>query len=331
SFLIALTQAPANNPPGGLTGGGLDDRFDFQMTSGELTNGSGIDYRSGTYHTFGNNGSVPLNGDINIPSSTALPGLSNRVTILNLLTTVTDHLPVVADFRIPSSTPTTTALVSSLNPSSVGQSVTFTATVTPSAATGTVSFRDNGVEIGTGTLSSGQATFSTSTLTVATHPMTAVYLGDATYDTSTSGTVNQVVNPIVGSFQFSAATYSAPEGDSGTSTVTITVSRTGGTAAGSVDYATSDGTATAGSDYVAASGTLDFPANDTSKTFTVTVNGDTPFEPDETVNLTLSNPTNGGAVGTPGSAVLTIANDDLPPTLQVQSFTPSGGGFRVKF
>lgn len=100
SFVDIHTQAPAVNPPGGLTGGGLDDRFDFQLFSNELTDGSGFEYVSGTYRAFGNNGSVALNGNINATTSTALPGLSNRVQVLNLLTTVTDHLPVVADFRV---------------------------------------------------------------------------------------------------------------------------------------------------------------------------------------------------------------------------------------
>src|SRR5262245_47629087 len=43
------TQAPAVNPPNGLTGGGLDDRFDFQLQSSELTDGQGFEYVSGTY------------------------------------------------------------------------------------------------------------------------------------------------------------------------------------------------------------------------------------------------------------------------------------------
>ncbi|HUR37607.1 MAG TPA: Ig-like domain-containing protein [Terriglobales bacterium] len=90
-------------------------------------------------------------------------------------------------------TPTTTALASSLNPSVFGSSVTFTATVSPAAATGTVSFKNGGVTIGTGTLPSGTATFSTSALTVATHPITAVYEGDPTYASSTSPTLLQTV------------------------------------------------------------------------------------------------------------------------------------------
>ncbi len=102
---------------------------------------------------------------------------------------------------------TTTMLQSSSNPAVFGQTVTFTATVTansPGSATpggvanvlagGTVDFLDNGVQIGTGTLnSSGQATFPTSILSVATHPITAVYVTSTDFTTSTSNQVNQGV------------------------------------------------------------------------------------------------------------------------------------------
>src|SRR5262249_33506902 len=74
------------------------------------------------------------------------------------------------------------------------------------------------------------------------------------------------------------------------------------------------GTATAGSDYTATSGTLNFAAGETAKTITVKVNGDQTVESNETVNVTLSNPT--GATIATGSAVGTITNDDgqTPPT-----------------
>ena len=57
-----------------------------------------------------------------------------------------------------------------------------------------------------------------------------------------------------------------------------------------VDYATSDGTALAGSDYTAASGALTFNAGDTSQTVQVTVLTDSEDESQETLTLTLSNP-----------------------------------------
>jgi len=98
SFVDTFTQAPMFAPAEGLTGGGLDDRFDFQIVSGEVMAPGGFTYVAGSYRTFGNNGSVPRNGDINDPRSTALPGLANRTEVLNLLTTFSDHLPVVADY-----------------------------------------------------------------------------------------------------------------------------------------------------------------------------------------------------------------------------------------
>jgi len=99
SFVAVMTQATTQSPPPGLTGGGLDDRFDFQLLSGEWVDGSGLEYRTGSYRAFGNNGSVGLNGSINDSSNTALTGLANRLDVLNLLTTVSDHLPVVVDYE----------------------------------------------------------------------------------------------------------------------------------------------------------------------------------------------------------------------------------------
>lgn len=93
----------------------------------------------------------------------------------------------------------------------------------------------------------------------------------------------------------------------------ITITRAGNTSSTvMVDYATSDGTAIAGSDYTSASGTLTFLSGETSKTFSVAIINDALDEPDETINLTLSNPTSGTTLGTPFAAVLTIVDDDAP-------------------
>jgi hypothetical protein len=95
---------------------------------------------------------------------------------------------------------TSTGLTSSLNPSAVGQSVAFTATVTASSPgggmpTGTVTFKDGTKTLGTGRLNaSGVATFTTSTFAKGNHSVTAVYAGSTSYKTSTSVVVTQVVN-----------------------------------------------------------------------------------------------------------------------------------------
>ena len=90
-------------------------------------------------------------------------------------------------------TSTTTALASSLNPSTVGASVNFTATVSPSAASGTVTFKDGATTLGTGTLSGGVASFATSSLALGSHSLTAEYAGDANHLASTSLVLTQTV------------------------------------------------------------------------------------------------------------------------------------------
>src|SRR5438874_1753666 len=100
------------------------------------------------------------------------------------------------------------------------------------------------------------------------------------------------------------------EGNSGTKVATFTVSHTGG--AFSVNYATANSTATAGSDYLAASGTLSFADGTSTQTVSVTINGDTIYEPNETFFLNLTGATNGGTIAR-SQGVGTIANDDTAP------------------
>ena len=93
-------------------------------------------------------------------------------------------------------TATTTAVSSSSsnNTSSYGVPLTLSAKVTPSAATGTVTFYDGVTTLGTGTLSNGTALYSTSTLTTGTHSnITASYGGDVDYSASTSLGIRQTV------------------------------------------------------------------------------------------------------------------------------------------
>jgi len=97
---------------------------------------------------------------------------------------------------------TTTTVATSGTPSTYGDSVTFTATVTRSGGldtpSGTVAFGDGGATIGSGTLSgsagTATATFTTSSLAAGSHTITAVYGGDSIFTGSTSSPVTQVVN-----------------------------------------------------------------------------------------------------------------------------------------
>jgi hypothetical protein len=76
-----------------------------------------------------------------------------------------------------------------------------------------------------------------------------------------------------------------------------------------VDYATSSGTATVGNDYGTSSGTLVFNPNQTVQRFTVPIMDDNINEPDEVLNLSLSN-ARGASLGFNSQATLTIIDDD---------------------
>ncbi|HVZ50565.1 MAG TPA: Ig-like domain repeat protein [Pseudolabrys sp.] len=192
-----------------------------------LTGGAGIATHSyasaGTYTA-----SVTYNSDGNFATSTGMGG-----QIVNKATTAT-------------------TLGTSLTPSVYGQSVTFTATVAVNSPgtgtpTGTVNFFSDSGSIGSGTLSGGVATLSVSNLPVGNHSITATYVGDNDFSTSTtaSGTAQQV--------------------NQGDSTTTVTTSAPGGSTFGqqvtftATVAATSPATGTP-------SGTVTFKDNTTSTT-----------------------------------------------------------------
>ena len=102
-------------------------------------------------------------------------------------------------------------LISSQNPSIFKQPLTFTAAVNPVPDAGSVQFKDNGVNLGSGVNlnSNGQADYSTSTLTTGVHVITAIYSGGLNYSGSTSNLLTQTVN----SPSLIMDTASLPNGD----------------------------------------------------------------------------------------------------------------------
>ncbi|MFM6271285.1 MAG: Calx-beta domain-containing protein, partial [Dolichospermum sp.] len=78
-----------------------------------------------------------------------------------------------------------------------------------------------------------------------------------------------------------------------------------------------NGTATAGSDYNNTPITVNFANGETSKTVTIPIIDDSLLESNETINLSLSNPTNGLTIGTQNNATVNIIDNDFKPTLTV--------------
>ena len=163
---------------GTLSGSQAYDDNGVSIGNGSLSGGIATFATSSL--TIGNHSITAVyNGDANFLASTAsaLPQTVNRAG-------------------------TITAIVSSLNPSVAGHSVTFTATVSASSPgsgtpTCTVTFRDGTNLLGTGLLSSGKASLSTSTLAAGDHTITAVYGGDGNFTGSTSSTLYQNMIPTV--------------------------------------------------------------------------------------------------------------------------------------
>ncbi|MBI1733651.1 MAG: SBBP repeat-containing protein [Candidatus Rokubacteria bacterium] len=127
-----------------------------------------------------------------------------------------------------------------------------------------------------------------------------------------------------GIVQFSATEYVTSEA-SGVAVITVT--RTGDTTAPvTVVFATADGTALAGADYVETSGTLSFALGETAKTFGVPIINDPIGDGDETLTLTLSDPTGGAVLGPRRSVTLTIRDDERAFNFLQDSFQVDEAG-----
>ncbi|MFM6199294.1 MAG: Calx-beta domain-containing protein, partial [Dolichospermum sp.] len=135
---------------------------------------------------------------------------------------------------------------------------------------------------------------------------------------------NTTYNPISsGKIAFSSPTYSFNE--NGNIVAAVTINRTGGSFGEvSVILTPSNGSAIAPSDYTNTPITVTFANGETSKTVTIPLINDSIYEPTETVNLTLSNPTGGATLGTQQTAILTIIdNDAIPGVIQFSNATYS--------
>ncbi|MGQ0432678.1 MAG: Calx-beta domain-containing protein [Microthrixaceae bacterium] len=136
-----------------------------------------------------------------------------------------------------------------------------------------------------------------------------------------------------GTIEFDPTTEDVAEGGTGSTNVSLTVTRTGSSCPATVAYSTGPGDsnpATAGADYVPVPfGLITFFSGETSKDVTLTILGDAVPEPDETVDVTLSSPSS-GTIGPDDTATVTIVNDDAsgdaPELDRLSMFDDDGDG-----
>jgi len=317
TFTVTLSPGPATQPvmvDFATADGAATAPADYLQTSGTLTFNPGETSKSipvtvvdeavpETLEDYSVNLSNPVNAQI-------LNG-QGFGTILNddgPSLVISDAPPVLEG---PSASATFTVVLSA--PSAQTVSVSF------STADGTATeFEDYEATGGTLTFAPGQTSGSI-VVTVSDDPGMPepnetffVNLGGAAYAVIVDGQgLGTIVDDDGGASDLFIDDVSVAEGTSGTVNATFTVVlNPAATTPVSVGFATADGTATAPADYLATSGSLSFAVGETSKTLTVTVEGDALDEPDETFLVDLSNPV--GALIGDGQGTGTILDDDLP-------------------
>ena len=114
------------------------------------------------------------------------------------------------------------------------------------------------------------------------------------------------------------------EGNAGTSSATFNVLLSPASSQTvTVNYSTANNSASAGTDYEAASGTLTFAPGQQSQPVSITINGDTALESNESFNVNLAGPVN-ATIGD-GQGVGTILNDDGQPSLSINDVSVTEG------
>ena len=207
---------------------------------------------------------------------------------------------------------TTSAVSSSSNPSGFGQSVTFTATVTPQTQgtpTGTVTFSDGSQQLAQSSLSGGTDTLSTSGLAIGSHSITASYSGDSNYAASVSTALTQVVTNASTTTALTGAPNPANVGQSVTFNATVTPG-TSGVPTGTVSFF--DGSTQIGASSLSAGSATVSTSTLTAGSHSITA----VYSGDNNYNPSTSSPVN---------EVVSIAGFSLSSTALTPATTPAGG------
>ena len=215
------------------------------------------------------------NGTASVSVSTLPVGTDGIVAVYSGNTNYATSTSNTLSEQIDQTTTNTVLNSSNLN-AYEGKSVTFTAVVTSSTGTptGAVNFLDNGKNVGSGTLSAGGvATLMLSNLPTGTQSMVAVYVGNNSYDTSTSAPISEVIS--LGTPTVTLAGPASPVNAGVPVTLTGTISSNGVTPTDSLTLL--DGTTAIATQNAPASGSFSFPASTLSigtHTLTVSYAGD---------------------------------------------------------
>jgi hypothetical protein len=236
-----LTLSSTVSATGSATGAGA--------LSGQVTFSEGAT----VYGTATINGS----GNATLPISTLPAGTHSIIATYSGNTNYATSTSTILVETV-NSTATTTTLTSTAATTLAGEPASFTAAVsstTGGIASGTVTFDDGGVSFGQAQLNAlGVATFSTSTLAVGTHTITAVYVGNGNYNTSTSNTLQHMVILAVPSLTLAGPV--APVNAGTPFTMTATLSSNGVAPTGALTLR--NGSTTIATLSVAADGTFSF-------------------------------------------------------------------------
>ncbi len=235
---------------------------------------------------------------------------------------------------------TATFLTISPNPSTFGQAVTLVASAVPVVgppASGTVTFMDAGTTLGTGMLnSSGQASFTSSTLTAGTHTITAVYGGSSSLKGSTSQpvvlTVNQATPTVLvtgGTFTYDGYPHPATATVTGTGTSSVagsfSFSYTPGSSSPPVNagaYTVTASFTSSDGNYINATGSGSITINKATPTVTITGG---PFTYDGNPHPAVASATGVGGVTVTGSFSLSYTPGGSSAPINAGTYAVSAG------
>ena len=290
----ATVQVPINDDT-------LDELNEtFTATLSNATNGVISGTAGSATVTITDNDSTP---SLSVPlTASVLEGDSGTATATITVTlSAVSGLPVSVDFATSDGTATA--------PTDYTAVATTTLTIAAGSTSGTIQVTVIGDtvieddETFTVTLSNATTASGTPTITQAT---TVVTITTDDFEAPTFSIADVTVNEVLGTVSL---------------IITLTPAATTTT---TVDVATSDGTATAPADYAAVSTTVTFNAGVATSVQQVTIVDDAIDELDETFTVSLSNPTGGAIVSTAGgSATVTIEDNDAPPTVGMDAATAS--------